>query len=281
MIMNILKKGCQGRQVAELQEWLKKLGYPIRPDGIFGQQTYIAVCRLQQKAGLAADGIVGKNTWNIVTGSRTKSVTPVEKTPLQDKTGKLDYAETARLLGVEEAAVRAVSEVESGGRSGFLPDGRPMILFEGHIFWRELKKRGIDPEQYKDEYEDVLFQKWDRASYKGGAAEHNRLRKAATINEEAALCSASWGMFQIMGFNHKACGYDTVQEYVENIKSGSNSHLLGFARFLKNSGIDKDLRNLDWAGFAEKYNGPGYKQNRYDEKLQNAYLKYKKLLSTS
>ncbi len=279
--MNILKKGCQGRQVAELQEWLKKLGYPIRPDGIFGQQTYIAVCRLQQKAGLAADGIVGKNTWNIVTGSRTKSVTPVEKTPLQDKTGKLDYAETARLLGVEEAAVRAVSEVESGGRSGFLPDGRPMILFEGHIFWRELKKRGIDPEQYKDEYEDVLFQKWDRASYKGGAAEHNRLRKAATINEEAALCSASWGMFQIMGFNHKACGYDTVQEYVENIKSGSNSHLLGFARFLKNSGIDKDLRNLDWAGFAEKYNGPGYKQNRYDEKLQNAYLKYKKLLSTS
>jgi hypothetical protein len=29
-------------------------------------------------------------------------------------------------------------------------------------------------------------------------------------------------------------------------------------------------------GNAEKYNGPGYQQNKYDEKMQNAYLKYKK-----
>jgi hypothetical protein len=188
----------------------------------------------------------------------------------------LDYAETASILGVEEAAVRAVCEVESGGRSGFLPDGRPMILFEGHIFWRELKKRGINPECYKDKYRDVLSPTWDRTSYKGGAAEHDRLRKAASINEEAALCSTSWGMFQIMGFNHKACGYDTVQAYVEGIKAGSNNHLLGFARFLKSTGIGKALKSLDWAAFAEKYNGPAYRQNRYDEKLQHAYLKYKK-----
>ncbi len=155
-----------------------------------------------------------------------------------------------------------------------------MILFEGHIFWRQLIKQHINPEDYKDEYKDVLFQKWDKTSYKGGAAEYERLNKAASINEEAALCSASWGMFQIMGFNYKACGYDTVQQFVADIKSDSNKHLLSFANFIKyNTDMHKALQNFDWARFAEKYNGPGYKQNRYDEKLQNAYLKYKKQLS--
>ncbi|GAB6013430.1 N-acetylmuramidase family protein [Viscerimonas tarda] len=193
----------------------------------------------------------------------------------QGRTVSEVYEETARLLNVEDAAIRAVCEIESGGRSGFLKDGRPIILFEGHIFWQELKKRGINPEKYQADYSDVLFPKWDKSSYKGGVAEYDRLNKAATIEEEAALCSASWGMFQIMGFNHKLCGYNTVREYVDAIKSDSNNHLRSFARFLKNTGIDKPLRNLDWAVFAAKYNGAGYKQNRYDEKLQNAYLKYK------
>jgi|AGTN01.3.fsa_nt_gi Putative peptidoglycan-binding domain-containing protein len=290
--MNVLRKGCMGTRVAELQEALKKQGYPVRVDGIFGQQMYIAVCQFQQKNGLMQDGVVGKETWNMLNGNVKNSTTPAVATaPATTATSQptanpvlkettFDYAKTAKVLNVEEAAVRAVCEIESGGRTGFLKDGRPMILFEGHIFWRELKKRGIEPETYQTEYSDVLFPKWDRSKYKGGAAEYDRLNKAASINEEAALCSASWGMFQIMGFNHKLCGYDTVQAYIEAIKANSDNHLLSFANFLKNTGIDQPLRKLDWAGFAVKYNGPGYKQNQYDVKLQNAYLKYKKLLNS-
>jgi hypothetical protein len=276
--MDILRKGCQGKQVAQLQEMLKSKGFPIRPDGVFGQQTYIAVCQFQQRHGLTQDGIVGRDTWNLINGN---APVPSAKPAEQDRKPALDYSETAGTLGVEEAAVRAVCEIESGGRSGFFGDGRPIILFEGHIFWRELKKRGVEPEKYQAEYGDVLFPKWDKSKYRGGTAEYDRLNRAAQINEEAALSSASWGMFQIMGFNHKLCGYDTVQEYVEAIKADSNNHLLSFARFLKNTGIDKPLRSLDWAGFAEKYNGPGYRQNQYDVKLQNAYLKYRKQLSNS
>ncbi|MDR1370676.1 MAG: N-acetylmuramidase family protein [Dysgonamonadaceae bacterium] len=277
--MDLLRKGCQGRRVAELQEILKKQGYLIQPDGIFGQQTYLAVCQIQQKNGLTADGIVGKDTWNVIDGTgRKKPVTAATETPNVQITPP-HYTATAQTLDVEEAAVRAVCEIESGGRTGFQKDGRPIILFEGHIFWRELKKRGVDPERYQAQYDDVLFPKWDKSKYKGGAAEYDRLNRAATINEEAALASASWGMFQIMGFNHKLCGYDTVREYVEAIKADSNNHLLSFAHFLKNSGIDRPLRNLDWAAFAERYNGPGYKQNQYDMKLQTAYLKYQKQLS--
>lgn len=266
--MEILRKGCSGNRVTQLQEILKKKGYAIGTDGIFGEQTRIAVRMFQEGAGLSPDGVVGNDTWKSLTS---------ESAPAIKETGKqtLDFSQTAKLLDVEEAAVRAVCEVESGGRTGFLGDGRPMILFEGHIFWRELKKRGIDPEAYKEEYKDVLFPKWDRAGYKGGAREYERLEKASRINEEAALCSASWGMFQIMGFNHKLCGYGSVGEYVYAIKAGPNNHLLSFARFLKGTGIDRPLRELDWEGFASRYNGPGYKQHHYDTKLRDAYLKHK------
>lgn len=296
--METLRRGSQGTGVARLQEMLRKRGYPVKPDGIFGRQTYLAVCMFQKENGLKPDGIAGKDTWSALgvpggnhepagegdpstvagNAAHLRQETPARSTPasLPGEPERPDYAAIATLLDVEEAAVRAVCEIESGGRSGFLPDGRPIILFEGHIFWRELKKRGIDPEKYSEAYSDVLFPKWDKSKYKGGAAEHNRLERAMALNEEAALCSASWGMFQIMGFNYKLCGYASVHEYVQAIKSDAGNHLLSFARFLKNTGIDQPLRKLDWAGFAVKYNGPGYRQNQYDVKLQQAYMKYKK-----
>ncbi|MCF1592248.1 helix-turn-helix domain-containing protein [Streptomyces muensis] len=37
-------------------------------DGIYGQQTIAAVMRLQKKAGLPADGVVGPHTWRVLRG---------------------------------------------------------------------------------------------------------------------------------------------------------------------------------------------------------------------
>jgi hypothetical protein len=34
------------------------------------------------------------------------------------------------------------------------------------------------------------------------------------------------------------------------------------------------LRDKDWAGFARRYNGPAYAENKYDEKLSAAYEKF-------
>lgn len=34
------------------------------------------------------------------------------------------------------------------------------------------------------------------------------------------------------------------------------------------------LQAKDWAEFARRYNGPAYKENRYDEKLAKAYQKF-------
>jgi peptidoglycan hydrolase-like protein with peptidoglycan-binding domain len=60
-----LKLGSRGSAVIELQAALKLLGfYPDTVDGIFSQSTARAVSQFQEAAGLAADGIVGQDTWN-------------------------------------------------------------------------------------------------------------------------------------------------------------------------------------------------------------------------
>lgn len=57
-----MKIGSRGEPVAELQEALLALGYPVDTDGIYGPGTAAAVKRFQEARGLAADGIAGPQT---------------------------------------------------------------------------------------------------------------------------------------------------------------------------------------------------------------------------
>ena len=186
-----------------------------------------------------------------------------------------DIRNAAEQIGVEPCAVKAVVDVESGG-DGFLPDGRVKILFEGHVFWKELQKRGINPELLK--MPNIVYPKWDKSQYKGGAQEHERLNAAALVNKEAALCSASWGLFQIMGFNHRLCGFSIVQDFVDAQKESEANQLNSFCQFMKNEGLVLFLKGLDFAGFARRYNGAGYAANQYDVKMRKAYERCKSTL---
>ncbi|MFC4403471.1 peptidoglycan-binding protein [Gracilibacillus xinjiangensis] len=63
----ILKKGSKGKEVIRLQQDLLKLGYSLpryRVDGVFGDETLLAVRNFQQDKGLQVDGIVGPRTRN-------------------------------------------------------------------------------------------------------------------------------------------------------------------------------------------------------------------------
>lgn len=186
-----------------------------------------------------------------------------------------DFTQVAELLGCEPAALKAVQQVETGGRGGFFSPGRPAILFEGHIFWTQLKKRGSNPEDYVKGNENILYPKWEKGHYKGGIGEYDRLEQARKINREAADASASWGMFQIMGFNYAACGEESIESFVRSMCESEFKQLLLTANFIKkNSQMLQALQARDWAVFAKCYNGPVYAQNRYDVKLEAAYQKY-------
>lgn len=187
------------------------------------------------------------------------------------------YKKSAEKIGCEVAAVKAVAAVESNG-SGFQSDGTPTILFEPHIFWKQLKAKGINPEELlkKDpSLSDILYPVWGSKPYGKYSAQANRLERAVKINREAALMSASYGLFQIMGFNWKLCGVSSLQDFINAMYKNEDSHLDMFDDYIVNSGLSDELKNKDWKGFAASYNGPLYRKNQYDVKLKNAYNKFK------
>ncbi len=184
------------------------------------------------------------------------------------------YKDASNAFDCEIAVVKAVAEVESSGH-GFLPCGIPVILFEAHWFAK------LTGHAYNKSHPDISSRIWNRKLYATGKdwidrgrKEAQRLEKASSLNRDAALQSASYGMFQVMGFNWKLCGYKSLQAFINDVWSSEDGQLRAFVGFVKGKKLEKYLREKDWDAFASKYNGEGYKQNRYDEKLQAAYLKH-------
>jgi hypothetical protein len=183
-------------------------------------------------------------------------------TPL-DEEGALDAADR---LGVGVPELWAVLTVETSG-FGFLPDRRPFILYERHIFSRETGG-GFDASS-----PDISNPK--SGGYgAGGVNQYERLGKAMVLDRRAALRSTSWGIGQVMGFNHRSAGYDDVEAMVAAMTGSEKEQLLAMVGEVLNNGLDHNLRGHDWAGFARGYNGPAYKKNDYDTKLSQAYKKF-------
>lgn len=182
-----------------------------------------------------------------------------------------NYLRAANLLDCEVAAIRAVAQVESSG-SGFLVDGRCKVLFEGHQFFKYTDGR------YAETHPTLCFPKWTREHYARGATadergrgEIGRLKQAMALDRIAAICSASYGEFQIMGFNHRACMYPDAEMFYAAMQLDAASHLDAFCHLIKSMGLASALRHQQWEAFARGYNGPAYKKNNYDGKLARAY----------
>ena len=272
--MRTLKYRSKAPEVFTLCELLYNLGYPIKISDSFTLEVDAAVKDFQKKNNLVSDGIVGMKTWQVLFDKK-KDIGSMNNLFLSEK----DLQEFAQQYNLELAAVKAVNEVESSGK-GFLLNGKPKILFEGHVFWQQLLKKGINPESVlTSKNKNVLYKKWTKSFYQGGEKEYDRLNQAIAIGsnpaiKEAALSSASWGSFQIMGYHATSLGYISVQDFVDKMFLRESEHLKAFGKFLEVNKIMNDLRNKNWAKVAEKYNGKSYKVNKYDEKLAKAYQKY-------
>lgn len=181
-----------------------------------------------------------------------------------------DFSAVAAKLRCTEAVIHAVCDVEAGG-AGFLPDGRPKILFEAHSF------HSLTGGKYDRSDPNVSSATWDRSLYgAGGAHQYDRLAHAMKLDRSAALQAASWGMFQVMGSNFKVCGFADVEAMVAAMMVGERAHLDAFAAFVEGNHLDDELRAVPpaFAAFARGYNGPGYAQNAYDTKLAAAWRKW-------
>lgn len=186
----------------------------------------------------------------------------------------IDLPRIGALIGVGEDEIHAVIDVESRG-SGFDRLNRPLILFEPHIFWREL---GAGAKRDYAVKQGLAYKDWGEKGYP--ADSYPRLLAAMQIDRRAALRSASWGLGQIMGFNHAAAGYDGVEAMVAAFCADEDAHLAAMINFIKSRKLDDELRRHDWTGFAVGYNGVGYRRNQYDTRLSRSFAKWKGIRDT-
>lgn len=178
-----------------------------------------------------------------------------------------DVRAAAAQLGVGPAKLRAVLQVESRGR-GFHPTTRrPIILFEPHVF---SKRTGGRFDQVRP---DLSYPTWGTLPYPPSQTErYQQLAGAMQLALAAALESASWGLFQLMGYQARLCGFADAPAFARAMATTEAAQLAAFVSFLQaNPGMVEALKLSDWAGFARLYNGPGYAQHGYDQRLKAAF----------
>lgn len=276
-----LRRGSTDRGgVGLLQELLVKAGRleKAAATGQFDQATEQAVKLFQLQKSLVADGVVGDKTWTTLLALASATRSEDALAPPTRFIGDDDFVRTAQALDIEVATIRAVYKVESNGK-GFVGE-RPKILFEGHVFWDRLKRKGRNPVQLAVGNESILYPKWTKEHYAGGAGEFKRLEAAESIDQAAARESASWGLFQIMGYHWQTLKYESIDDFVTHMARSEGEQLEAFSRFIstKKTPRGATLRDLlekkDWSGFAFSYNGAEYRKNAYDDKLRDQYRKF-------
>lgn len=183
------------------------------------------------------------------------------------------------VVQVDAAIAIAVLIVESGG-SGFGADGRLVIRFENHVFWREWGERhpGTFRKHFKfDAKRRWLGHRFRRAKNATWQAFHGQqtsewqvLEIARGLNGPAALKSISMGAAQIMGFNHSRIGYDSAQEMLGGFQESEREQIIGLFDLLKGptetSPMIQALQRRSFIEFAAGYNGPG-QAAKYGERL--------------
>lgn len=189
-------------------------------------------------------------------------------------------ASVAKANGIEPAALLAVVEVESSGQP-FEQDGvTPRFLYERHVMYRELKKRRGGARAEAAVRENLARTSWNRSvQYKDQSTSAARLKlmaRAKAFDEECACRSASWGLGQTMGFHAETQGFKSAVDFVKWMTEGGvSAQVTAMVKEIKKSGLVDEINRHDWAGFAYRYNGAGYRQNQYDKRMAQAYARWR------
>lgn len=182
--------------------------------------------------------------------------------------------DAAKRLNCEAETLQAILEVESRGEP-YDGKGRLIILVEKHIF-RRLLPASL---RARAEVLGLAVRGWSRGNYRGqGSAGDDRrwnlLKRMTELHETAGLKSASYGGPQIMGFNHQAVGFPSVQEFVLAMAEKEENQIAAFVAFLESVGLAEALRQRDFRTVARRYNGSG-QVARYAGMMERAYARIK------
>lgn len=164
-----------------------------------------------------------------------------------------DIKEVVSNYGIDPCFAYAVAMIESSGR-GYRQNGFPLIRFERHVMKRYLTKNKAAQHLLR-KLECVRGSGWD--AYEAALA----------IDEHYAKLSTSYGMFQVMGFNHQVVGYSTVEEFVNAMETSVTKQIDAFCKFVIANNLLPAIKARNLEKFATRYNGPNHAMNNYVGKL--------------
>lgn len=117
--MILLKQGSQNSFVKYLQQKLNKLGYAVSADGVFNNDTVLAVQDFQATNNLTNDGIVGGLTW---TKLYLKTETARDTSSRIERNNNILYLHPT----VRIAVVKVIVQLQS--------EGIPFRIFEAYRY---------------------------------------------------------------------------------------------------------------------------------------------------
>ncbi|MEH3040499.1 MAG: N-acetylmuramidase family protein [Sphingomonas paucimobilis] len=258
---------CGPRTAAAISHYQTQVLRFGKPDGVIdpGGPTLTALSRAPTGGRPAAPAPVLRP----VSGS---GPTPAPRSAADGRAGpggisEATYVDIAARLECETAAVKALVETEVAIRGPYDSAGRPTILFERHKFHAHTNGR------FAAAHPDICNA--TPGGYGRDSEQYPKLERAMALNRAAALKSASWGAFQILGENHVQARHSTVEAFVDAMKKSLLLQVEAFLAFVRaDRRLLSAIRSRNWPEFARIYNGPSYKKYKYDEKMRTNYQKY-------
>lgn len=177
----------------------------------------------------------------------------------------------AAASGYDYAVLAALIDKESNGKFYWNVGGKslPALNIEGHYFYKYLAL--LAPDKLKQAVAAGLAAKKRGGikvptSYAGRYAFFERMQ---AVHREAAFMSVSSGVGQIMGDNYKAMGFTSAEALFNLAAASARNQIELIATFVSTKPpLVAAVLNRDVKGIAYYYNGPQYRVNQYDTKLQ-------------
>lgn len=184
-----------------------------------------------------------------------------------------NYKWIAFELGCEPEMVMSFNWTECK-REPFDKDGFPAILYERHVFYRNLPLSLA--KTYASKYPDICSPKgYGRGGYGTYAIQRIKFSKAFYLNKDAAMEACSWGPFQELGENWEQYNFKNVGEFVDTMKDGLYGPCLIFIKSIRARGLVQAMRTRQYAKLARSYNGKAYATFGYHTQLEANYKKAK------
>ena len=176
----------------------------------------------------------------------------------------------ANKRSIEPTKLLAFMEVETNGQVFATVGGkqRPLIRWEGHYFYKL-----VPPKKLPAAIAAGLANKkvGGVKNPKDQVSRYQMLAKGKQIDETAAISSCSWGIGQVMGSHWETLGFKSARDFETRAKEGFEGQLDIMMRYADAFGVIPHLRRGDWSAVARIWNGSGYRKNKYDEKMKDAY----------